>query len=123
MELVDVHSDLLIIAALVLFLHRLRLAVRVQGVLQENLFARCAETLEQQASLNSRHHVVLLFGNQVTCLHLKVFFILSFALLDVIAEALLLDAGSDHFFLVFSELIVGDRKVSYLIGRGVKVAL
>ena len=64
--------------------------------------------------MNSCNHVILLLRDQVTSLDLEVLFVLTLGLFDVVAEGLLLDAGSDHFLLVLSQLFVGDRRLGRL---------
>ena len=108
MEIVDVHGNLLVVAAVTLFLHSFSLAMGVEGVLCKDLFTSGAQALEEKAGLHSSDHIVFFLRNKITSLHLKVLFVLAFALLDVVAQALLLNAGPDHLLLVLSELLIRD---------------
>ena len=56
----DIHGNLLIIAAVALFLHSLSLAMGVEGVLGKNFFPSRAQALEEEARLNSSNHIILL---------------------------------------------------------------
>ena len=87
-------------------LKRLLLLVQGEWILGDQLLSCHVQACEQQVGLDSGHHVILLLGDQVTCLHFEILFVLAFGLLDVVAERLLLDAGSDHLFLVLRELLV-----------------
>jgi len=89
------------------------------GVLDEDFFTGHVQALQKQVCLHSGDHVLFFFRDEVSCFHFKILLVLTFALLDVVAERLLLDAGADHFLLVFSELLIGHR----WLGRGAAVAL
>ncbi len=61
--------------------------------------------------MHSSDHVFFFFRDKIASFHLEVLFVLALALLYVVAERLLLDAGADHFLLIFSELLIRHRRL------------
>ena len=68
------------------FVQGLFFIVEGYGVLQQKLLTSHVKALKEQICLNSRHHVVLFLGNQVTCLDLEVLFVLALCLVDIIPQ-------------------------------------
>lgn len=114
-EVVNIHGDLFVVTAVSLLFHGLSLAVGIEGVFGKDFFASGAKALEKQASLNSSDHVIFLLGDEITSLHLEILLVLALALLDVVAQALLLNAGPDHLFLVFGKLFIGHWRLRNFI--------
>ena len=59
-EIMDIHGNLLIIAAVALFLHSLSLAMGVEGVLGKDFLTSRAQALEEKARLHGSNHIILL---------------------------------------------------------------
>ena len=96
----------------IVLIHRLLLLIDREWVLRDKLFASHAEAREKKVCLDGGDHVIFLFRDQITCLHLEILLVLALSLLNVVAEGLLLDAGANHFLLVLSELLIGHWWVS-----------
>ncbi len=94
-----------------LILESLCLAVVGRRVLFEDLLTSHSKALEEKVGLHCSDHVFFFFGDQIASFHLEVLFVLALALLYVVAERLLLDAGADHFLLIFSELLIRHRRL------------
>lgn len=90
------------------FVDSLSLVVVGVRVLVKDLLTGHSKALEEEIRLNCSDHVFFFLGDEVTGLHLEVLLVLTLALFDVVAQGLLLDAGTDHFLLILSELLVRD---------------
>ena len=84
----------------------LDLHVVVHWVLGKDLLTSHVKACEEQVSLHSGHHVVRFLRDQITGFHLEVLLVLALGLFDVVAQRLLLDASTNHSFLVIGELLV-----------------
>ncbi len=94
-----------------LILESLCLAVVGRRVLFEDLLTSHSEALEEKVGLHCSDHVFFFFGDQIASFHLEVLFVLALALLYVVAERLLLDAGADHLLLILCKLLIRHRRL------------
>ena len=89
------------------------------GVLDENFLTGHVQALQKEVCLHGGDHILLFLRDEVSGFHFKILLVLTFALLCIVAERLLLDAGTDHFLLILSELLIGHS----WLGRVAAVAL